>query len=309
MIYLAAVLAAAAVAGSVLRHVRGHGPVSLGFIASAPYLVLGAPLALVVLVIGRQWLGAVLAAALTAVLLVPYVPLYVATTPPRDGRALMVMTANLRLGLARPDAVVAEVREHRVEVLMLQELTLDEQDRLVAAGLDELLPYRESLPGDGAAGTGLWSRYPLRDVEFPTGYTFAFVVARVAVPGMSPAPTAVALHMAGPVPNAGAWTRDIDRLPETLRSLAHEGPVLVGGDFNATPDVVQFRNILSLGYRDAADQAGAGITRSFPSDRWYPPLIAIDHVVTRDAVATSVRTIEIPGSDHRALLVAVTLAR
>jgi endonuclease/exonuclease/phosphatase (EEP) superfamily protein YafD len=298
-----------ALAGAALRHYRAGGPFALGLVSASPYLLLGAPLALVLLLVGRQWLIAIGAGIVLITVLTPYLPLYVSASPPPDGRRLVVMTANLRLGLADADRVVAEVRQHDVEVLMLQELTGDEQERLNRAGLEAALPYHESVPRDGGGGTGLWSRYPLRDVQLPRDYSFAMVVARVAVPGLPVAPTAVALHLAGPVPNAGAWQRDIRRLPSTLQALPDDAPVVVGGDFNATTDAVQFRRLLTGGYRDGADQAGAGITRSFPSNRWYPPLIAIDHVVTRDAVATDVETLEIPGSDHRALLARVALPR
>ncbi len=82
---------------------------------------------------------------------------------------------------------------------------------------------------------------------------------------------------------------------------------LIGGDFNATLDTVQFRRILAQGFSDAADQAGAGFTPTWPADRWFPPLITIDHVLTRDAVARSVDSVEIPGSDHRALVAVVRI--
>jgi endonuclease/exonuclease/phosphatase (EEP) superfamily protein YafD len=36
-------------------------------------------------------------------------------------------------------------------------------------------------------------------------------------------------------------------------------------------------------------------------------VITIDHVLTRDAAAPSVRTIDLPGSDHRALLATNTV--
>ena len=40
-----------------------------------------------------------------------------------------------------------------------------------------------------------------------------------------------------------------------------------------------------------------------PSNRWFPPLIAIDHVLTGGgAVTTKVETVGIAGSDHRAVL-------
>ena len=64
----------------------------------------------------------------------------------------------------------------------------------------------------------------------------------------------------------------------------------------------QFRRLLTHGYADAARQAGAGYLASYPTDRWYGPVIGIDHVLVRSAAATSVRTVDLPGSDHRGVL-------
>jgi endonuclease/exonuclease/phosphatase (EEP) superfamily protein YafD len=70
-----------------------------------------------------------------------------------------------------------------------------------------------------------------------------------------------------------------------------------------------FRGLLRNGYRDAAEQSGAGIKPTFPADSWLPPFIAIDHILTRSCTATSLRTIKIPGSDHRGLAATVMIAR
>jgi endonuclease/exonuclease/phosphatase (EEP) superfamily protein YafD len=131
----------------------------------------------------------------------------------------------------------------------------------------------------------------------------------VRVPGLAAAPTAIALHVYGPYPSTqtARWDEEIRRLRAVLHALPTRAPALVGGDFNATPDVAQFRSILSGGYADAADQAGAGPTPTYPADRTGPPLIAIDHVLTRGAVAHRVDSLQLTGSDHRALLVTVRL--
>ncbi|MGB0970723.1 MAG: endonuclease/exonuclease/phosphatase family protein, partial [Mycobacterium sp.] len=50
---------------------------------------------------------------------------------------------------------------------------------------------------------------------------------------------------------------------------------------------------------------GAGFAPTYPSNRWFPPVITIDHVLTRNSAAKWVRTVDIPGSDHRALLTAI----
>jgi endonuclease/exonuclease/phosphatase (EEP) superfamily protein YafD len=80
----------------------------------------------------------------------------------------------------------------------------------------------------------------------------------------------------------------------------------VVGDFNATRDHQPFRAILDTGLRDAAEQAGSGWQPTWPargSWGWLRPLLTIDHVLATDqwqAVDTS--TLEVPGSDHLALV-------
>jgi endonuclease/exonuclease/phosphatase (EEP) superfamily protein YafD len=100
------------------------------------------------------------------------------------------------------------------------------------------------------------------------------------------------------------WRTEIARLHTLLDRLSSDGPVAVAGDFNATTDHAQFRALLDPGYRDAADEAGAGYLPTYPNDRWYGPVIGIDHVLIRGGLsATSAATLDLPGSDHRALLV------
>jgi endonuclease/exonuclease/phosphatase (EEP) superfamily protein YafD len=48
--------------------------------------------------------------------------------------------------------------------------------------------------------------------------------------------------------------------------------------------------------------------RTHPADvRLLPPVFAVDHILTRDCTATSVRTLPLRGSDHSALLADITL--
>ncbi len=300
-----------AVAGvGLLAHFRNAGRWwTLGLVAFSPYLMLGAPIALILLVAAQQWFAAIGALVVVALWLSTQARLYRASAPPPDAQDIVVMTSNLRLGLASSSAVVNAVRQHSVDVLMLEELTEDAQDGLLAAGLNAVLPYHAAEPQDGAMGTGLWSRYPLTDVCHGSEFFCAFVKARADVPGLSSTVTLAALHMAGPITSAPSWVSDIRRLPEVLRSLPIDAPVIVGGDFNATPDTRQFRAALRTGYRNAAAQAGAGLVRTYPSHHWFPSLISIDHVVTRNAVGRSTQTVSIPGSDHRALVVRVAVPR
>ena len=281
----------------------------LGVSAFSPYLMLAAPVAVIVLAASREWLGTLLALVVTAVAVSTQLPLYTSSDPPAHAVNVVAMTSNLKLGEADPASLVAAVRRHDVDVLMLEELTPEEQQRLESAGLDDVLPYHVADPRPGAMGTGLWSRYPLTDEVKRTDFSWAFVTAEVRIPGAAKPVSLAALHMPGPYPNSALWHHDIAYLPSVLPTLGGgSGSVVVGGDFNATPDLHQFRELLTHGYADGADQAGAGMTRTYPSNSSLPPMIAIDHVLTRQAVATSADTVKIAGTDHRALVVRVAVA-
>ncbi len=75
---------------------------------------------------------------------------------------------------------------------------------------------------------------------------------------------------------------------------------MVPGDFNSTLDMAQFRSILDSGYRDAA-----AFAPTYPADGRLPPMLPIDHILTRNSSSSEPWTATIPGSDHRALLATV----
>ena len=95
-----------------------------------------------------------------------------------------------------------------------------------------------------------------------------------------------------------------NRFGALLSSIA-TGEIVIRGYVEghiSTPDTRQFRDLLTNGHHDAVEQTGSGFAPAYPSDAWFPPVITIDHVLTRNAVASSIMTIDVPGSDHRSLL-------
>jgi endonuclease/exonuclease/phosphatase (EEP) superfamily protein YafD len=304
-----AVLAAVVALGGLLAH-ASPTPFqwSISVTSFAWYAMWAAPVAVVFAILARRWATVAVAAVLTALLLVVQLPGRIAESAPTHGRPITVMQANLRLGNADPAALVRLVRTHHVELLATEELTFTEEDRLVAAGLAKLMPYRftRPLPG-GGGGLGMWSRYPLSQPVDVPGFWLGVLTARVTLPGGQHL-TFVTVHLSPPYPYpAGRWRDELGRLAGVLRRLPDDGPVLAPGDYNATVDHAQFRDLLAHGYADSAAQAGAGYPASYPNDRWFGPVIAIDHLLTRRAVATALDTLGVPGSDHRALLVHLRL--
>lgn len=275
----------------------------LALAASAPYLFIGAPIGAALSGVARNWPLTAIAVAITVAAAVVQLPLFRRAKAP-SGTALRFLSANLRYGRADAEAVV-RYAEASADIVALQELTPAALARLEAAGLDRLFPHRALREMDEPGGVGLWSRHPISDVRIDDGFWLGMLAADVHAPG-APAPTRVlTVHLSAPWPDPlQGWRDDLARLAGTLLTAARAstGPVLLAGDLNATPDMREFRRLLRQGYQDAGAQAGAGVVRTHPSDIVAPPVFAVDHILTRGYVATSLRTLQVPGSDHRALL-------
>lgn len=275
----------------------------------AHWVLLAAPVAVLLLVVVRRWATAVCAALAALLAAATQVPLYVASAPSAHGPAMTVMQANLGFGAADPANVVRLVTTRHVDVLATEELTFAARDRLLDAGLGRLLPYRfdAALP-TGGGGLAIWSRYPLRDEVNEPHFELGVLTARTTLPSGERL-NLLAVHLLPPWPYPSAeWLSETTRLRAMLAAAAQDGSaVVVAGDFNATTDHARFRSLLSGGYRDGAEQVGAGYLPTYPTDRWFPPLVALDHVLTRGAAVTDLSTASLPGSDHRAMLARVRL--
>src|SRR3954452_15440859 len=138
--------------------------------AFASYAVLGFVVTLAVSLLllwgarHRNWvLVAVVASGLGLLAQVYWLtPLYVGGGGRPD---LVVMSANLEFGQGDAATVVRTAASRGVDVLVLEEVTADEDTALQRAGLSELLPHRAGQPANGVKGTMVFSRYELSEVE------------------------------------------------------------------------------------------------------------------------------------------------
>lgn len=276
-------------------------------VAFTPYVALAAPIALLVALARRRWWAAGVAALSVLTLAACVLPRQFGHARPGPGPALLVMSANLRIGGADPDAVVALVRDRHVDLLALQEYTPDADRALIAAGLADVLPYRVAYPDEAASGSALYSRFPLRDEGRRVNpYRFLQARATLTVPGAQPVHVE-SVHPCAPVDpdSADAW----------FRALAGEPPAtprgdvrLLLGDFNATQDHGVLRRLIATGYRDAAASVGRGLTPTWPYDGRPLPRVQLDHVLADRRIAvSSFGTAPLPRSDHRAILVQLHL--
>ncbi|WP_240163508.1 endonuclease/exonuclease/phosphatase family protein [Mycolicibacterium sphagni] len=264
-------------------------------------------------VLGRRILLIVLAAVVLAASLAVQIPWYYFGRPTDVGahQNIRVLSSNLRYGQADP-AFVVNLAKENADVITVAELTPEAVQRLKRSGIESTFPYANLDPKPGPGGIGMWSRYPLDSLSALRLSPFVITAARLQVPGLRFEPLLASLHVQSPVTGdtntVDEWRSGMASAKAQLDSLAATaGPaaVIIGGDYNSTPDMRQFRDLLTNGYRDAVEQSGSGFAPTFPADWPFPPVITIDHVLTRNAASESVRTIEVPGSDHRALLTTV----
>lgn len=271
-----------------------------------PYAAASSPLPVVAALVLRRRITAAVAGLAAGALALAVVPRAVpGGEPDVAGPRLTVMTANLFKGHADPDAVVALARRYDVDVLSLQELTPASLARLDGAGMLRLLPNRAAVPREGASGTALLSRLPLRALPGRDAGDHAQPQARLALQGAPPV-LLTAVHPAPPISaeSEDGWQRALEALPPATDDAVR----ILAGDFNATLDHRALRGVLDRGYADAAERAGTGLRPTWPAIRRGVPPITIDHVlVDRHVRVESVRVAPLPGSDHRAVIAQLRL--
>ncbi|MFI6508445.1 endonuclease/exonuclease/phosphatase family protein [Streptosporangium sp. NPDC050855] len=272
-----------------------------------PYVAAGSLLPLLLAALSRNRAATAVALITTTALGLSVLPRAFRSAEPVAGTPLRVLTINTLFGRAETDAVMDLVRRLRPDVLSTQELTPGMVEKLDAAGLGEIMPYRVLEPEWSAGGSGLYARYPLtarKGLFEAIGHNMP--AALMTVPGAPPVEV-VDVH---PFPPLGRqvydWTAALDALPSAVPGTIR----ILAGDFNASLDHAAMRRFLGRGYLDAADGAGEGLTPTWPVNDRVPPLITIDHVVVDRRVGVNEVSVHtVPGTDHRAVFADLRLPR
>nr|WP_202421997.1 endonuclease/exonuclease/phosphatase family protein [Gordonia sp. SID5947] len=294
-------LAAAAIA-VWLHHFPSRGELSVYLTGAVPCALVAAVVAVAIFAATRRWILLTVAMIVSTALCYTQVPLARAQDAP-TGRPVTVVTANMLFGGADVDALARETATVDADFVSVQEVTPEALARLRASSIGRLLPFTFALPGPGAAGTAMFGRTPLSGQAAIEGTALHNLAGVIDLPG-APRTRVLAVHPGAPLPGrTTTWRSDLDRLGVYLRALP-PGRLIAAGDFNATWDHAGYRDLLRDGIVDATEQSGAGFQPTYPTDRLGGhPLVAIDHVISRGFVATSVRTFDLPGSDHRGVVV------
>ncbi|ANY06278.1 endonuclease/exonuclease/phosphatase family protein [Pseudonocardia sp. HH130630-07] len=221
----------------------------------------------------------------------------------RSGPTVTVLVANVLLGRADPGALAQLVTTERPDLVVLPEAGTTYRDALLP-----LLPgYRgwssvpPGIPDSG--GTVVVASARAGDVRVRAGRGMR--VPHLEVDGgLLGDRTLYAVHTSAPTAprRLVGWRSDLALIG---RWTGAEPAPLVAGDLNAVLDHRELRRALG-GCRDSA--TGVRPAGTYPSSwpRWAG--LRIDHVlVPRGSATRRYRVFDLPGSDHRGVLVEVTL--
>lgn len=221
--------------------------------------------------------------------------------PIAGAAGLRVASANLWYENQRVTDVADALSAIDPDVIIFNEYTTEHQEALTSTALSDDYPYRIDMTGRGATGIAMWSKY--RTVaNWPRPTHLDSIDATVDGPDGDV--EVIAMHMTTPINNFAAW-RDDFALAARIGEQA-TAPTLLIGDLNGSYWHPDFRRLLDAGFVDAHVAAGKGFSASWPTTRIVPPFVRLDHALTAGGlVSTDADEFEIPGSDHRGIVVTV----
>jgi endonuclease/exonuclease/phosphatase family metal-dependent hydrolase len=247
----------------------------------------------------RRLLAAVAFALVVGHLLVVAPTVGAAELPPQAAQAprLRVVVSNLYVLNPDPEEAGRALRALDPDVVVVPELDGRGLAGLRSSGLLDDLPHLVAELGTRQETVGLLSRLPLEDVSTRSAGGRELPRATISVGG-----TDVRVLAVHPLPPLSVfellWRQSLWDLAREVEET--ELPMVVLGDFNADRDHAAFRPLLDAGLRDAHDQRGRGLVRTWPA---RSPVLHLDHVLVGDGageriVVREVSELRLPGSDH-----------
>ena len=158
--------------------------------------------------------------------------------------------------------------------------------------------YSEFRNASHVGGVGILSRWlPVADIEAGARYEVPGLLVRQLLSPVGPLHVGV-IHLSWPWPYGQAPHRSA--MEKQLVEL--QGPVVLGGDFNAAPWSAAVEALAAASRTTVAP----GVTPTFQRKTWpvVGPLIRlrIDHVLVPEAWQASTTIVPLPGSDHAAVI-------
>lgn len=217
---------------------------------------------------------------------------------------LRVFYANVGKESRQQDALFDEIREAEPDVLVLTEFTEAWHNEFHASELPANFPHATHLEKYTPAATVIYSRLPITEDELV--YESRRIVVKARLEAGDSEVCVYAIH--APRPLRSPLHRYDEYWDLVLSDLGDEvgnGPLLLIGDFNATPYSLIIRKVRQqLGLRDCHAVAGRGWVTTWPNGTRALPPIRIDHALISPGLdCAAITEGHGVGSDHRPLIV------
>lgn len=213
---------------------------------------------------------------------------------------LRVLTANLLVDRAHPDAVTAMIGRHRPDIMAVQEL-----GDIGAEAISGVYPHGHLEPRKDGFGLGIAAIKPvaIEPIELP-GRSGWVATLEPEVWGLDRPFAIVNIHLINPID--WPWVRSRKERRGQVAGVARylvdrDVDAVIVGDMNSTPIWPEYRMLAELGI-DAAKATGTA-HRTWAHFVRGPRWIRIDHAFASGALPLSTETVPVRGSDHRALIV------
>ena len=219
------------------------------------------------------------------------------------GQPLKIVSLNTWHKNKTPSQITDLLLHEDPDVAVLVEFGPDKAD--VLRQLAARYPYQLNCSGEWSCSIALLSRFPI--VHFTEGWRridhgSPRISADIDIGGRIV--TVIAAHPLNPTDGAWQAMTEMEGLARLAREAAAKHPVIIAGDFNATPWSYAFR---AFSRESGLTHMGPFIP-SFPAGPKGMPQLAIDHMFgSREIVFRSVRLGPDTGSDHRPLIAEVTV--
>ncbi len=230
-----------------------------------------------------------------------------------------VMTYNVHQGfdafdVGGLDRLADKLAQERPDVLVLQEVVrgwlIDEQhDVLGYLSVKLGMPYVFGPNIGDLYGNAILSRYPITEVRRlhyakEPGLRYQPRGAIIARIGDASSPKRAIVAVTHLDENADASAVRMEQVRALLGEIGNATPAIIACDCNALPDAPELKLITDSGFGDLALQSGGG-GATFPAER---PVERIDYIFGTGVTASQGRVLDWTTSDHRAVVVRVTMS-
>lgn len=208
--------------------------------------------------------------------------------------AFSVLTYNIYKNNKNFDGIVKSIKDANADIIFIIEIVKENED--VLKSIELLYPYKSKCAGWTTCRHLVFSRFPIKDSKFD--YDNNIVQANITLP--TGEVTVVGAHLTR-FPHTRVQLEQAQQLSKALEKLPK--PLIVAGDFNATPfsrivDIIISQNNLTR----------LTSTPTWPATIGFPQL-AIDHIF----VSSGIEKLSGPyagdagGSDHLPVFVTLRL--